>query len=129
MTAEQFKQRTKSFALNVIRETQSLRRTPASDIIIRQLIRSATSVGANYRAACRSQTPKVFVSKMSIVEEETDESLFWLELLEELGGQSEGSLLQLKQEATEILSMTVASIRTARFNLKHAVSVSPSGKT
>lgn len=86
----------------------------AADVIARQLVRSATSVGANYRAACRAKSPADFVAKMGIVEEETDESLYWMELAIESGYVHRDRLAELMAEANELLAMTVASIRTVR---------------
>ncbi|MFN6568774.1 four helix bundle protein [Dendronalium sp. ChiSLP03b] len=77
-------------------------------------MRSATSVGANYRAACRSKSVADLIAKLSIVEEEADETLYWLELLVESGLMTAEKLKSLMQEATEIIAMTVASIKTLR---------------
>jgi four helix bundle protein len=92
----------------------SLPNTRAGDVIGRQLFRSATSVGANYRAAQRGRSRAEFCAKLGIVEEESDESSFWLELLTESGMVSKESLGDLMREANEITAMVVASIRTAR---------------
>jgi four helix bundle protein len=114
MDEETFKRRTKKFALDAIALIASLPSTRAADVIGRQLLRSATSVGANYRAACRAKSPADLLSKLKIVEEESDESVYWLELL------SEGAIIPaaaaepLKKEANEIVAMTVASIKTIR---------------
>ena len=82
MTEEEFKKRTKRFALRTIRLVETLPRGRATaDVIGRQLLRSSTSVGANYRAACRARSTADIISKLGIVEEEADESLFWMELL------------------------------------------------
>lgn len=80
---EQMKQRTKTFVLRVIRLFQALQKTTEAAVIGKQLLRSGTSVAANYRAACRSRSNAEFYSKISIVIEEADESLFWLEILTE----------------------------------------------
>jgi len=79
-----------------------------------QLLRAGTSVGANYRAACRARSRREFIAKMGIVEEEADESQFWLELLAKRGVLDAARLCSLQREANEILAMTVSSIRTAR---------------
>ena len=102
---EQFRQRTKKLALDVIRFSQSFPRTEEATIMKRQLLRSATSVGANYRAACRARSSAEFYSKLSIVIEEADETLFWLELLEESGTVSKNLTSNIVKEATEILSV------------------------
>ena len=86
-----------------------------------QLLRAGTAVGANYRAAARARERAGFVAKMGIVEEECDETLYWLEMLVELQLVNEGRLKDLRSEANEILSIVVASIRTARRNAKRAV--------
>ncbi len=85
-----------------------------TDVIGRQLLRSGTSVGANYRAACRAKSSADFISKMGTVEEEIDESLYWMELLVEASLISEQSLDRLMGESREILAITVTSIRTAK---------------
>jgi len=85
MSNENLKQRTKKFALDVIKLTEALPNDRTSNIIGGQLVRSGTSVGANYRAACRAKSPADFISKMGTVEEEADESSFWLELLVDAG--------------------------------------------
>ncbi len=114
MDREQFKQRTKTLALRVIRLVRALPSEPASDVIGRQLLRSGTSVGANYRAACRSKSTADMLNKLKIVEEEADETIFWLELLVESELMPASRLQDIIQETDEILAMTVASIRTLR---------------
>ena len=81
MTQTEMKERTKKFALRVIRLTESLPHAKTADVIGKQLVRCGTSVGANYRAACRAKSTADFISKLSIVEEEADESIYWMELL------------------------------------------------
>ena len=103
--AEQFKKRTKSFALRIIRLFQALPKTEEAKIIGKQLLRSATSVAANYRAACRARSKAEFYSKLSIVVEEADEALFWIEILIESNILPEIKLSDLKQEITEIVSV------------------------
>ena len=102
------------FGLRVIRMTESLPRSRAADVVSRQLIRCATSVGANYRAACRAKSRVDFIAKLKIVEEECDESLYWMEMLVRSGLIAEDGVSSLIQEANEILSMVVTSIKTAR---------------
>jgi four helix bundle protein len=114
MTREQFKSRTKSYALRVIKVVDALPRDQISKTLGLQLLRSGTSVAANYRAAARARSPADFTSKMGIVEEECDESLFWMELLIEAGRIKVSRLESLMKEGGEILAMTVASIKTAR---------------
>lgn len=119
MNNTELKLRTKTFALRVIKLIESLPNTKTADVIGRQLLRSATSVGANYRAACRARSNADFISKMGIVEEETDESLFWMELLIGCGLVTEKKLSDLMKEADELLAITVASIKTARARGRH----------
>ncbi len=114
MNADEFKNRTKTFAIRVIRLVEALPKNQTAKAIGNQLLRCGTSVGANYRAACRGKSPADFIAKMAIVEEECDESVYWMELLAETGLMDEKRLLDLKIEANEILSMVVASIKTAR---------------
>ena len=102
---EAFKNRTKLFALRTIRLFQALPKSEEARIIGRQLLRSATSVGANYRAVCRARSKREFFSKLSIVVEEADESLFWIEILIESGIMSEEKLESLQKEITEILAV------------------------
>ena len=114
MNREQFENRTKAFALRIIRLVESLPRGRTNDVIERQLLRSGVSVGANYRAACRAKSARDFVSKMGIVEEESDEAIYWIELLVE-SGKLRGELVKgLLAEGRELLAMSVASIKTAR---------------
>ncbi len=111
---EALKRRTKQFALRVIRLTESLPKGRTAEVIGRQLLRSGTSVGANYRAACRAKSTADFISKMGTVEEEADESLYWMELLVEAGTVKAEQLEALMKEADELLAITVASINTAK---------------
>ena len=83
-------------------------------IIGNQLLRSGTSVGANYRAACCSKSARDFINKLKIVEEEADETTYWLELLEESGLKSSEDLKQIKSEAHELISIFVAAIKTTK---------------
>ena len=114
MRHENLKQRTQQFALRIIRLVEVLPKRKVSDVIGRQLLRSGTSVGANYRAACRAKSPADFISKMGTVEEEADECLFWMELLVAAELMSEQQLSALIGEAKEILAIAVTSIRTAK---------------
>lgn len=110
------KKRTQSFALRVIRLCEALPVTGTGAVIGRQLLRCGTSVGANYRAACRGRSVADFISKLGIVEEECDESIYWMELLID-GKVVERPLLEpLMMEANEILAIVIASIKTARRN-------------
>ena len=114
MDKEELQRRTKQFGLSVIRLVESLPRGRTEDMIGRQLLRSGTSVGANYRAACRAKSTADFIAKMGIVEEESDESVYWMELLVEAGIIKTERLESLMKEGNELLAITVASINTAR---------------
>ena len=110
------KKRTKAFALRILKLVDALPKTTAGRAFASQIVRSGTSVAANYRSACRAKSTADFVAKMSIVEEEADETLFWLELLEESELVTAAKLTAIKQEANELIAITVASIKTARRN-------------
>ena len=114
MDEETFKQRTKRFGLSVIRLVEALPRSRTAEVLGKQLLRSGTSVGANYRAACRGKSASDVVAKLSIVEEEADESIYWIELLVEAGVVAPNGADALKKEANELLAMTVVSIKTLR---------------
>ena len=114
MTEQEFKDRTKQIALRVIRLVESLPNTHSAQIIGKQLLRSATSAGANYRAACRGKSTADILHKLAIVEEEADESLYWLELLIESEIVPEKKLSVLMSDINEIVAMTVSSIKTLR---------------
>ena len=114
MDERTFKARTKKFGLAVIQLIEELPRNRTSDVICRQLLRSATSVGANYRAACRGRSSSDLVAKLGIVEEEADESIYWLEMLAESNLAPPERVTLLAKEADEIVAMTVASIKTLR---------------
>lgn len=114
MDADEFKHRTKRFALDAIVLVGELPGGKLSEVLGRQLLSSATSVGANYRAAARAQSPAQMLAKLSIVEEEADESLYWLELLVETRLVSVERAQPLRKEASQLLAMTVASKKTLR---------------
>ena len=106
---DKLKQRTKLFALRVIKLYQSLLKTTEVQIIGKQLLRSATSVASNYRAACRARSNAEYYSKISIVIEETDETMFWLEILWEANIVKQALLQNLYNENEEILKIMVTS--------------------
>ncbi|MEJ5309612.1 MAG: four helix bundle protein [Anaerolineae bacterium] len=112
MDEKAFKERTKQLALRVIHLVESLPVNKTVDVIGRQILRSATSVGANYRAACRAKSTADMIAKLGIVEEEADETLYWLELLVEAELVPETRLSSLIQETNEIIAMIVSSIKT-----------------
>jgi four helix bundle protein len=109
-----FKQRTRKLGLDVIAFVDGLPRDMVTVIIARQLVRSATSVGANYRSACRGKSAADVTAKLAIVEEEADETGYWLEMLADAGRIDARLVESLRREADEIVAMTVASIKTMR---------------
>jgi four helix bundle protein len=114
MTEQEFKDRTKQIALRIIRLLDSLPSSTTAQTIGKQLLRSATSIGANYRAACRGKSVADVLHKLAIVEEEADESRYWLELLIESQIVPETKLAGLRNDINEVVAMTVSSIRTLR---------------
>ena len=116
MNREDLKIRFKKFALRVIKLTRALPNTNESRIIGGQLLRCGTSSAANYRAACRGKSRPDFISKLGIVEEELDESMFWMEIIIESGLMTEHLIQDLYQEANELLSIIIKSKITARNN-------------
>jgi four helix bundle protein len=118
MKETDLKRRTKRFALDTIKFVENLPHDATCHILGRQLLRAGTSVGANYRAATRAKSPADFLSKMGTVEEEADESGYWLELLVEGGKTSLVKAGPLLDEANELVAIVVASIHTARRSAK-----------
>ena len=110
----ELKQRTKEFALRVIRLFRWLPKTEEARIMGRQLLRSGTSVAANYRAACRARSRVEFIAKIGLVVEEADETAFWMELLVESGTIRSARMGDILKEANELLAIFAASQRTAR---------------
>jgi four helix bundle protein len=108
------KSRTKRFALAIIKVVETLPISVVTSVMGRQLIKCATSVGANYRAACRARSRSDFIAKMGIVEEECDESLYWMEMLIDSRKAREQDFRDLYSEGNELLSIVVSSIKTAR---------------
>ena len=114
MDAEELKRRTKTFAIRIIRLVEALPNTSTARVIGNQLLRSGTSVGANYRAACRARSQAEFISKIGVVVEEADESVYWLELLIEAAVLPPTKVQDLLDEANELTAIFVASGRTAK---------------
>jgi len=112
--ADELKLRTKKFALRIVKVFQALPRSEDARTLGRQLLRSGTSVAANYRAVCRSPSKAEFVARLGIVVEEIDETVFWLELLVESGIVSSVRLGNLQREANELLAIFVSSQLTAK---------------
>jgi len=111
---EELRDRTKQFAIRIVNMVRQLPRTEKARIRGRQLLRSATSVAANYRAACRSRSRSEFAARIGVVVEEADESVFWIELLAETGVLPPARLENVLKEANELLLIFSASQRTAR---------------
>ena len=111
---DQLRQRTKTFALRVIKLVEALPKTTTAAVLGKQLLRSATSVGANYRAACRARSQAEFIAKMGIVLEEADECGYWLELLSESRVMPAARLVDLQRESEELTAIMVSSIKTAK---------------
>lgn len=109
-----FQKRTFDYALRIVRLVESLPKSETGRILGKQLLRSGTSVGANSRAARRSRSRAEFISKLGIVEEEADESIYWIELLVAAGKISAKKVENLLKETDEILAIAVSSIKTAR---------------
>ena len=116
MNERDLQMRTKSFALQVIRYCERLPNDETSKVLKRQLLRAGTSVGANYRAACRAKSKPAFISKMGDVLEESDESGYWIELLVDSGKVVPQASASLLREANELVAIAISSINTAKRN-------------
>ncbi len=114
MNSIDLKLRTKQFALRIIKLADSFPNNRTGNIIARQILRSGTSVGANYRALCRARSRADFISKITIVEEEADETLFWLELIKDSALISEPKLSEIMKEASELTAIFTQSGKTAK---------------
>ncbi len=114
MNPEEFKKRSMGFALKVVRFVESPPRSGTAYVAGRQLLHSATSVGANYRSACCARSHADFIAKLAIVHEECDKSLYWITLLAEAGEARWTDAEEIRNDAAEIFAMVVASLRTAR---------------
>lgn len=118
MNADELRARTRKFALRVVKMVQALPRNAVADVLGKQVLRSATSVGANYRAACNAVSRPLFLHKMSIVVEEADESVYWLEMIRDAELVQPGQLASLIDEAEQIMKIMSASQKTARAHRK-----------
>ena len=115
MDKEELKKRTKSFAINVFLFLSKIKNSKESNIISNQLLRSSSSVAANYRSACRGKSYADFLNTLKLVDEEADESLFWLEFIRDLGIEcDQNELTTLLKEADELVSIFSASIKTIK---------------
>jgi four helix bundle protein len=111
---QELRTRTKAFALRIIRMSQALPRNREANVILNQVLRSATGISANYRAAGRSRSKAEFIAKIGVVVEEADETVFWLEMLADSGIVRPEKLANLQAEATELVAIFTASRKTAR---------------
>ena len=116
MDQEELKHRTKQFALRIMKLVGALPGTIVGKVVSGQLVRAGTSVGANYRAACRARSSAEFAAKLGVVEEEADESGYWMELIVEDGLMPKTKVESLLSEANEIVAIIAASIKTVKRN-------------
>ena len=114
VTADILKRRFSQYALRCVKLAGTMPRGPVGDTIGRQLVRSATSVAANYRAACRCRSKAEFIAKLGIVEEEADETLFWIEFAVEAEVTRDSLVADLLAEGKEVLAIVIASRKTAK---------------
>ena len=121
VTTDELKARTKRFALRVMTLVEALPNTVRGRVIANQIMRSATSVGANYRAACRARSRAEFISKIGVVEEEADETAFWLELIIESKIRRSKQIAPLLDEANELVAIMAASRKSAIANRRLAI--------
>jgi four helix bundle protein len=110
------RERTKEFALRIVRMATALPRSTAANVLGGQVLRSGTSVGAQYREACRSRSPAEFISKMESAIQELDETSYWLELLADSSIVSSKRLVDLRRETDELIAIFTASVKTAKKN-------------
>lgn len=122
MTTAELKERMKRFALRILKMVDSLPRTYSGVAIAKQIVRSGTSPDANYRAACLAKSHKDFVNKLKIVEEELDETIYWIELIIDAELIPERKMRPLYGEAVELLKIIVSSINTSKRNLNNSAS-------
>ena len=110
------RERTKDFALRIVRMFSALPKTTEAQVLGKQLLRSGTSIGANYRAACRSRSRAEFAAKLGIVAEEADETIYWLELIRDGNVLPESKIADLLREADELTAIFTAGRRTSSRN-------------
>jgi four helix bundle protein len=116
VTSEQLRDRTKKFAVRIVRLFQALPKSTEAQVMGKKLLRSGTSVAANYRAVCRARSKAEFIARIGVVAEEADESVLWLELLEETQILTSRQLEEISTEARELAAIFSASVKTARNN-------------
>jgi four helix bundle protein len=120
ITPEILKKRTFDFALNTLKVIDGLKKSTANEVMSKQVVRSATSVGANYRAACKAKSTPDFINKLKIVEEESDESVYWLELIKAYNNIVEPKYESILKESKELERIFAASAITAKTNKRLA---------
>ena len=119
MNNEQLKNRTKQFSLSILNLIDKMPNTTSTRVVVNQIAKSATSVGVNYRAACRARSDKEFVAKMNIVLEEADESQFWLEIISKMKWINQSELDGLQKEANELVAIFVSTLKTVNNRLNN----------
>jgi four helix bundle protein len=117
MNKEELKNRTKQFALRIIKIAESLPETKTGRVIANQIIRSGTSVGANYRSACRAKSTRDFINKLNIIEEEADETMFWLEIIKEAKLVKPSLLNEIINETDELTAIFTAAGKSSKIKL------------
>ncbi len=118
MTQQELKDRTKQFSIRVLKLAKTLKGDYVEQTIAKQILRSSTSVGANYRAACFAKSTNDFINKLKIVEEELDETIYWMEILVESGLLPESKLKSLKEEAEQLFKIITRAIKTSKQRYK-----------
>ena len=114
MNSDELKERTKRFAVQIVKFVNELKQSTATIVLSKQIVRSATSIGANYRAACGARSKAEFIAKLQIAREESDETLYWLEILQETIGQH--NIIDLIKECDELTAILTAALKTSRAN-------------
>jgi four helix bundle protein len=112
MDSKELRERTKKFAMEIIKYVDGLKQSPSTIVLSKQIIRSATSIGANYRAACGALSKSEFIAKLQITREESDETLYWLELIQVVNRQKNAEILL--KECNELTAIFTAALKTAR---------------
>ena len=118
MTTNELKERFRKFGICVLKMADTMPVVYSSQVISKQISRSASSCGANYRAACRSKSPRDFINKLKMVEEELDETDYWLDIIRDMNFMPPEQVINIKKEANELLSIIVKSLVTAKTNLR-----------
>lgn len=120
MTPQELKDRTKAFAVRCVAVAEALPKSRAGDVFGKQLLRSGSSVAANYRSACRAKSKADFVSKIGTAIEEADETIYWLEMIAAVGLVSDKKLAKLTQEGNELVAILTASSKTVQRAIRAA---------